>query len=113
MAKSVFQIAFDEGLMITRELLLKKRGYQVVSVLGDDAARQALSGGITYDLFVVGHAAADQRRLELVSWLKANFPEVRVLSLNPPHHGTLSGADYNVPLNGPDEWLRAVASAIG
>jgi hypothetical protein len=113
MAKRVFQIAYDEALMVTRELLLKNRGYEVVSVLGEAAAKKALSDGVKYDLFIVGHAAPYARRHQAVGWLKARFPEAKVLALNPPHYGGDSSADYNVPLNGPDEWLRAVASAIG
>jgi hypothetical protein len=113
MAKRVFQIAYDLGLMTTRELVLKTRGYQVVSVFGSAAARQALSQSSNYDLFIVGHDAPAEHRQAMVQWLKASFPNVRVLSLNPPHHGGVSSADYNVSLNGPEEWLRVVVSAIG
>lgn len=113
MPKRVFQIAYDEGLMVTRELLLERLGYEVVSVFGDEAARRMLSGeGRRYDLFIVGHNAPHLSRVDMVRWLKENFPGVRVLSLNPPHI-RVSNADYNVLLNGPEEWLRVVASAIG
>ena len=112
-AKRVFQIAYDEGLMVTREFLLKQRGYKVISVYGDEAAKEILSRGAQYDLFIVGHAAPDGRRHRVVQWLKASFPNVKILALNPPHHGSVSSADYNIPLDGPEEWLRAVASAIG
>jgi hypothetical protein len=99
--------------MVTRELLLKHLGYEVVSVLGDQAARQMLSGdGARYDLFIVGHGGPHLSRVDMVLWLKKNFPGVKVLSLNPPHV-CVSSADYNVLLNGPEEWLRVVASAIG
>jgi len=113
MAKRVFQVAYDASLMTTRELILRSRGYEVVSVFGDTAARQELAKGCNCDLFIVGHNAPDQRRHAIVRWLKENFPHVRVLSLNPPHAGKVSDADYNVTLNGPEEWLRIVSSAIG
>jgi hypothetical protein len=99
--------------MLTRELLLESRGYKVLSVFGDEAAKQVLSRDTKFDLFVVGHAAPDERRQRVARWLKATFPAVKLLSLNPPNHGRVAVADYNVPLNGPDEWLKAVASAIG
>jgi hypothetical protein len=113
MSRRVLQIGYDEALMVTRELLLEKRGYEVVSVLGDSAAKEVLSRGGAYDLFIVGHAASADRRRNLVQWLKINFPDVKVVSLNPPHQGGVPHADYNIPLDGPEEWLRAVRLAIG
>jgi hypothetical protein len=86
-------------LMVTRELLLKEHGYKVISVFGDEAAKEILSRGAQYDLFIGGHAATDQRRRRVVQWLKASFPNVKILALNPPHHGSVSSADYNIPLN--------------
>src|SRR5438874_795877 len=40
--RRVFQIAYDDALMTTRELLLKQYGCQVTSVLGSRAAIEAL-----------------------------------------------------------------------
>ena len=37
-----------------------------------------------YDFFIVGHAADDEVRKEMVLWLKAHHPGVRILALNPP-----------------------------
>ena len=65
-----------------------------------------------YDFFIVGHAAADQVREEMVLWLKAHYPGVRILALNPPKVSELAGADYNVKLNGPETWLPVIASAL-
>ncbi len=40
----------------------------------------------------------------MVDWLKAKYPNVKVLALNPPNQ-QLPGADYNVVQNGPEKWL--------
>lgn len=107
----VFQIAYDEMLLITRAQLLKSRGYEVTSVLGNEDAKRMLDTSQSYRLFIVGHAAPRETREQMVRWLKTNFPGTKVLALNPPYHSNLPGADYNVALNGPDEWLAAVADA--
>ena len=49
----------------------------------------------------------------MVAWLKANYPGVRILALNPPLIRELIGADYNVKLNGPETLLAVIATALG
>jgi hypothetical protein len=46
----------------------------------------------------------------MVGWLKANYPKVKILALN-PSKDQLIGADYNVVLNDHDEWLSLLAAA--
>lgn len=106
----MFQIAYDEMLLITRAQLLKNRGYEVTSVLGNDAAKCAIDTRQNHRLFIVGHAAPRETREEMVRWLKANFPNTKILVVNPPSSAILAGADYNVVLNGPEEWLSIVAN---
>jgi hypothetical protein len=112
MSKRVFQIAYDRGLMITRELLLNTRGYRVISVFGNNKAIEALSNGVQYDIFIVGHAESSRTRAQMVQWLRDHFPNAKIVALNPPFD-SIPSADYNIRLNGPDEWLRAVSDAIG
>jgi hypothetical protein len=112
-SRQVFQICYDEGLLITRAELLKRRGYSVLSALGNDEAKRTIDKGAIYHLFIVGHAAKKKTRQEMVNWLKANFPGPKILALNPPDEMNVNGADYNILLNGPEEWLAAVTSAIG
>ena len=109
----VFQIAYDEKLLITKADLLKNRGYEVDSVLGNDEAQRVLDNCESYRLFIVGHAAPRETREEMVRWLKTNFPHTGVLALNPPQQAKLAEADYNLVLNGPEAWLSIVANAAG
>jgi len=109
----IFQIAYDEKLLITRAELLKNRGYEVGSVLGNDEAQRVLNSHQRYRLFIVGHAAPREAREEMLRWLKTNFPHTRILALNPPHQPNLGEADYNVVLNGPEAWLSIVANVAG
>lgn len=109
----VFQIAYDKMLLIAREQLLKSRGYDVISVLGSENAQRSLTRGRSWRLFIVGHDAPRETREDMVRWLKENFPHTKVLALNPPSQDRLPEADFNFVLNGPEEWLAAVASTPG
>jgi hypothetical protein len=66
-----------------------------------------------WDLFVVGHAAPEEIRREMVDWLRKNHPDVRILALNPPTIRELVDADYNVKMNGPESSMTAFDRPIG
>lgn len=106
----IFQIAYDEDLMITRALLMNHRGYEVTSVLDNEAAKRELDLGAYYDVFVVGHAATENVRKKMVDWILERFPHTSILALNPPFCERLPGADFNVKVDGSDEWLHAIAT---
>jgi hypothetical protein len=108
----VFQIAYDEHRLVTRAELLRHNGYEVLSVVGNEAAKIVLSSPQHCDLFIVGHAAPEQTRKEMVDWLKARYPHVKILALNRADHRQLAGADYNVLLNGPNQWLSVITAAV-
>lgn len=77
----VFQIAYSPELMFTREAVLRSRGYVVESALGNEASKKALESGGSYHLFIVGHAAPEPVRQEMVRWVRQKFPNARVLAL--------------------------------
>jgi len=108
----VFQVAYDDRLATARTEVLRLHGYEVVSVIGNEAAKVVLSLPHNCDLFIVGHAAPEEARKEMVAWLKFKYPGVGILALNPPAIRELPGADYNVKLNGPEIWLSLIASAL-
>jgi hypothetical protein len=109
----VFQVAYDERLAPARAEILRQHGYEVVSVIGNEAAKIVLSLPQRFDLFIMGHAAPEESRKEMVAWLKTRYPDVRVIALNPPAVRELPGADHNVKLNGPDAWLSVIATTLG
>ena len=109
----VFQITYDHELGHARTEILKLHGYEVVSVIGNEAAKVVLGLRQECDLFIIGHGAPEEIRREMVEWLKTNYPSVRILALNPPLTRDLMGADYNVKLNGPETLLPVIASALG
>ncbi|HEX2661847.1 MAG TPA: hypothetical protein VHM93_03360 [Candidatus Acidoferrum sp.] len=109
--KRVFQIADAEEPALRRTEVLKSRGYSVMAVMGDDAAKALLSSIQHYDLFIVGHSAPEETRTEMVNSLKARYPGVKILALNPPDQ-RVPTADYNVPQNGPENWLPIISQEL-
>ena len=109
--KRVFQIAYNEGLLVARAEMLKLDGYDVVSVLGNEAAKRILDRSQHYDVFIVGKDAPREEREEMFRWLRANFATAKIVALISPYESPLAGADYSVPLDGQEHWLAAVASA--
>lgn len=109
--KRIFQIAYDEGAGLGAAELLRSRGYGVISVLSNEAAKVLLSSIQKYDLFIVGHAASERCRCEMVDWLKAHYPDVKVLALNPPHQ-PLPNADFNALASDPESWLEFVSERV-
>lgn len=108
----IFQIAYDDKLSVVRTELLRRRGYEVVSVMGNDSAKVILTLPERYDLFIIGHAAPETTRNEMVRWLKEHYPNVLILALNSQSCDHLWGADYNVKQNGPEVLLATVANAV-
>lgn len=108
----LFQIGYDEKGLNARAELLRRFGHEVISVTHNEAAKVALSSYRNVDLFIVGHTAPEQTRKEMVVWLRANYPEVKIVALNPSKE-KLVGADYNVALNEYDEWLSLLAATAG
>lgn len=109
--KHIFQISYDEQSGVRRAELLKSHGYSVVSVIGNNAAKVVLSPIQHYDLFIIGHGAAEETRQEMVLWIKAKYPRVKILAINPPNQKVLR-ADYNVRQNGPENWLPIVSREL-
>ena len=107
----IFQIAYDQRLMASRAEVLETHGFTVMSVLGNEAAKAALEAPRHYSLFLLGHGERPAARKEMADWLKEKYPKVPILALNPPYQQRLVPADYNVVLNGPEEWLFIVEAS--
>ncbi|HVH69621.1 MAG TPA: hypothetical protein VNB49_00735, partial [Candidatus Dormibacteraeota bacterium] len=88
----------------------RRCGHEVISVPDNQAAKRALSSIRNVDVFVVGHTSPEQTRKEMVDWLKANFPKVKIVALIPSANRQLPCADYNIVLNDWYEWVSLLAA---
>ncbi len=111
--KVVFQVAYDEKQSSERSEILRLCGYEVVSVIGNEAAKVILGMSQHCDLFIIGNGGDEDGRKALVKWLRAKYAGIPILALNSPGIRELAGADYNVEANGPRAWLRLVTGALG
>ncbi|HKW35142.1 MAG TPA: hypothetical protein VJN92_19170 [Candidatus Acidoferrum sp.] len=109
--KRIFQIAYDEEAGLQSAELLKRRGYGVISVLSNEAAKILLTSIQKYDLFIIGHAAPEESRREMVDWLKGKYPDVKILALNSPHQ-PLPNVDYNALHEEHESWLQFVTERV-
>src|SRR5690348_14221583 len=110
----VCQISYDSQLGSERAAVLRRSGYEVISVYGNEAARVILSTTEQpCHAFIVGHGASQEQRREMLLWLKERFPTSRVIVMNGPGISPLPGADYNVKLNGPENLLPVIETALG
>ena len=105
----MFQIGYDEKELNARAEMFRRCGLEVISVADNESAKRALSSIRNVDVFVVGHAAPEQTRREMVEWLKATFPKVKIVALIPSANRELSRADYNIVLNDWDKWPSLLA----
>jgi DNA-binding NarL/FixJ family response regulator len=113
MAKRLFQIAYDEQLLLTRARILRGKGYEVLSAFGNESAKALLAERPEVDLFVIGHNAPEPTRLEMASWLRRHYPAIRILAFNPSGIAQLNALKFNAPFDAPPEtWLPLVQAAV-
>ena len=114
-SKRIFQIAYAEQIRIARAELLRSLGYPVISVAGNDAAKVLLTTlqreNLGIAIFIVGHAAPIQTRIEMVNWPKTNYPETKILALNPPDQ-QIPNADCNALQDATETWIPFVAATM-
>jgi hypothetical protein len=71
--KAVLQVEFSPGLVIEREAVLKRAGYQVVSVIGSSNARSHDVSDSAIGVVVVGHGAPRLEREDLIARFRGDF----------------------------------------
>jgi hypothetical protein len=110
--KHIFQVAYCEEHFLARAVLLRRRGYSVTSVIGNEAAKALLAALPAEDLLIIGHAAPEQTRLDMVLWLQAYYPKTCILALNPPNE-RLGTWQFNAVHDRPQAWLSWIEAELG
>jgi len=60
-----------------------QKGYDVTSAVGNMAAQMALeTGGKLYDLFIIGSAAPERVRQEMLHWLRLRYSHATIFMLS-------------------------------
>lgn len=108
----IFQVAYDELLLVTRAELLEQRGYDVQSAFGNADAKLILARGGDYRVFLVGHNASRAEREEIVDWIRATFPAATIIAISAKGEPPIAIADHNFVLNGAEGWLSVTEAAL-
>jgi hypothetical protein len=109
--KRIFQVAYREEHFVARANLLRCQGYTVTSAIGNEAAKTVLPLLPPVDLFIIGHAAPEQTRLDMVAWLRGRYPQTSILALNPSHE-QLHTLRFNAVHYPPQAWLPLIEAAL-
>jgi DNA-binding response OmpR family regulator len=92
----VLCVGSDEVLMKTRKLILERAGHKVVLGISDSDIRQA-AGQYTFDVAVLGQNLQDETKRTTFKFLRANYPNVKILELHVVHTRPI--------LQSADDWL--------
>ena len=108
----ILSIGDDDNLRLSRELILRKEGYEVKSVTSNDALK-ALPPG-SFDIAIISQSVAHGRAMHVAAVLRAINPGIRILRVQelpsvPDHSYDLDCETFS----GPGAFLNAVKALCG
>lgn len=114
MSVRILQVAYDQGLLETRALMLKAKGYEVTSVRGNQQAMLLTSDSLAkFDAALIGFSSTFMVRSAMLAWFKSKLPQLPVIVLQFHTFEKFPQADCCSLSEDPSIWLDAVANCIG
>ena len=107
----ILSVSYDATLLTTRQLLLEKEGYEVMSAEGFAAALE-LSDGRHFDLIIMGHSIPQKDKRAIVVELRKHGCNAPILSLLRLHEHPIPEAAYAADPGDPKRMLETVAWAL-
>lgn len=102
----VLSICDDDGLRLSRELLLLRDGYQTESIASNTAI--TVSRVRSFDLALICRSVDRGRAIALIEMLRRYHPAIQILCISPlDSSGDMYHADLDVP-SGPQAFLDAI-----
>lgn len=77
----ILSIGDDENLLLSRELILRKQGYEVTSMASNDFLQKKLSD--TFDVAVISQSVTCPRAARVADLLRQQHPQARILRIQP------------------------------
>jgi len=111
LAKHILSVSYDEPLLKTREILLRRQGYLVTSCLGFTAAAEQCAGD-KFDLFILGHSIPQKDKLQLIQEFRTHGTGL-VLALRRYGDAPLSGADAHIYPDDIEGLINTVEAMLG
>jgi CheY-like chemotaxis protein len=111
--RRVLSISYDVALLTSRQLLLEGRGYEVVSVVGLDAALGACRRA-EFDLVILGHSIPPAHKRQMLDQIRAACQApVLALQRSGESHRIPRDADHTFdPIEGPRAFLETVDAIL-
>ncbi|HKD80240.1 MAG TPA: response regulator [Candidatus Angelobacter sp.] len=112
MKKNILSISYDKPLLLTRQMLLQREGYEVTSALGFTAAVEACKERPEFDLILMGHSMPHKDKMAFISVIRGqcDAPLLSILRHGDP---PIAEASYCVDSHdGPDALLAAVNAVL-
>jgi hypothetical protein len=81
MPKVIIQIAYSAANLDERSHILKDRGHEVISILGNSDALRRREEFNHAEVVLIGHAADVAIRRKIAQWVKQSFPAVHVIAI--------------------------------
>ncbi len=110
--KTVLQIEFSPSFLSERDVVLKRHGYHVISILGSSNARDVDVSATGMGVVVFGHVAPWLERESLIAYFRELLPGIPIVALLRTTDAPLSGAVFNCPADNPPLWERTFISAL-
>jgi len=107
----ILSISYDEALLHTREMLLRREGFAVESALGFSEAVQACEKS-EFDLVIMGHSIPPAEREQLIRQLRA-VCSTPILALRRANEPLLRTADYNLDSGDPAHFRSYILGILG
>src|SRR3954468_8345633 len=106
----ILSISYNESLLKTRELMLRRHHHEVASALGFASAIE-LCGRQEFDLVIMGHTIPAKDKQQILVQLRAvcSTPVLALLRANEAH---LDSAEYNVESGQPDDFIDLVDKIV-
>jgi DNA-binding response OmpR family regulator len=102
----ILSISYDKVLLQTRELMLFREGFEIVSAVGFSAAIHACEKR-NFDLVIMGHSIPPEDKAAIIKQLRA-VCETPILALRRPNESPLKTAEYNFDSGDPQQFLDYV-----
>jgi CheY-like chemotaxis protein len=111
MAKRILSISYDKALLLTRQLLLKELGYEVVSAEGFAEAWEKCEDVEPFDLVIIGHSIPPKDKERIIEHLKKHC-DSPILALLKPYESPAREATHSVQADA-DLFLPIVRELLG
>lgn len=106
----ILSVSYDEALLRTREMLLRREGYIVTSALGFTEGIEECKK-TRFDLFVLGHSIPDKDKRELIRVFHTEC-DAPVLALHRHGENTPEEADADAYPDDIEGFLNAVKKLL-